>query len=129
MTWRRIAQGFTLLEVLVAMAVLAIALSAIVVNGGRFASNASSLRDKSLALWVARNRLTEIELAPAWPTTGKSNDDVKMGGTEWTWRVEVKETADPSLHRIDIRVEKKGEKNRNAYATLSGFLSKVGRPS
>ncbi len=121
------SRGFTLLEMLVAVAVLAIALAAIISNGARYAGGAASLRDKSLALWVARNRLTEIELAPVWPETGKSDEDIKMGGIEWTWRVTVVGTPDPSLRRIDIRVEKKGEKNATAYATLTSFLSNVGR--
>jgi len=119
--------GFTLLEMLVAVAVLAIALAAIIANGARYASGAASLRDKSIALFVARNRLAEIELLPTWPTLGKANDTVKMGDAEWVWRTEVIETQDPSLRRINIRVEKKADRKPTAYATLSSFISNVGR--
>jgi general secretion pathway protein I len=120
-------RGFTLLEMLVAVAVLAIAMAAIITNGARYASGAASLRDKSIALWVARNHLAEIELLPNWPNIGKSNDDVKMGGIEWTWRTEVITTQDPTLRRLNIRVEKKGERSAIAYATLTSFVSNVGR--
>lgn len=122
-------RGFTLLEMLVAVAVLAIALAAIIANGARYAQGAASLRNKTLALIVARNRLTEIELEPTWPAIGKSNDTVKMGDVEWVWRVEVVETQDPSLRRINIRVEKKDERKPVAYALLTSFLSNVGRKS
>jgi len=120
-------RGFTLLEMLVAVAVLAIAMAAIITNGARYASGAASLRDKSIALWVARNHLAEVELLPNWPNIGKSNDDVKMGGIEWTWRTEVISTQDPTLRRLNIRVEKKGERSAIAYATLTSFVSNVGR--
>lgn len=121
------ARGFTLLEMLVAVAVLAIALAAIIANGARYASGAAGLRDKTIALMVARNRLTELELQTSWPAIGRTSEDVKMGDIEWTWRAEVIETQDPSLRRINIRVEKKREKGATAYATLTSFLSNVGR--
>lgn len=120
-------RGFTLMEMLVAVGVLAIALGAIIGNGARFANNAAGLRDKSLALFVARNRMTEIELGKAWPALGKANEDVELGDIKWTWRTEVKTTQDPGLRRIDIRVEKKSDKVPTAYVTLTGFLSNVGR--
>lgn len=120
-------RGFTLMEMLVAVAVLAIALGAIIGNGSRFAGSAASLRDKSLALFVARNRMTEIELGKAWPALGKANEDVELGDVKWTWRSEVQATQDPSLRRVDIRVEKKGDKRATAYALLTGFISSVGR--
>lgn len=125
----RRARGFTLIEMIVAVAVLAIALAAIIGNAANYAGNAAGLRDKSIALWVARNRLAELALQPAWPSVGKSDDDVKMGGIEWKWHVEVKETQDPSLRRIDITVEKKDDRKPVAYASLSSFVSSVGRNS
>ena len=64
------AGGFTLIEVLVAVFVLGFALAAIVASTGRYAANAQILREKTLALWVAHNRLTEIGLQPAWPAIG-----------------------------------------------------------
>jgi general secretion pathway protein I len=123
--WR--SRGFTLMEMLVAVAVVAIALGAIIGNAARYADSAAGLRDKTIALLVARNRMAELELGSSWPDTGRANEDVEMGGIKWTWRTEVKPTQDPTLRRIDIRVEKKGERSGVAFATLSGFLSSVGR--
>jgi general secretion pathway protein I len=120
-------RGFTLLEILVALAIVAIALGAIIVNGGNAAGAAGSLREKSLAMWVAHNRMAEIDLAPVWPNTGKSNDDVTMGGIAWTWRETVQPTADPTLRRIDIDIEKKDQPKAGRFASLTGFVSNVGR--
>ncbi|MBA4286126.1 MAG: type II secretion system protein GspI [Xanthomonadaceae bacterium] len=124
---RRRHAGFTLMEMLVAVGVLAIALGAIIGNAARYADSAAGLRDKSIALFVARNRMAELELSTTWPATGRANDDVEMGGIKWIWRTEVKTTPDPNLRRVDVRVEKKNDKSGVAFATLSGFISNVGR--
>lgn len=119
------ARGFTLVEVLVALAVIAVALGAILSGTARYAGEAADLRDRTLALWVAHNRLTEIELEPVWPKTGRSDGDAEMGGDDWRWFVEVQNTPDPDLRRIDIRVQRKGVDYN--MATLSSFISSAGR--
>lgn len=124
-THRRPVRGFTLLEVLVAVAILAIALTAIIAGGARYASTAASLREKTLAMWVAHNRLTELTLAPQWPSIGTSNDNVSMGGERWTWKVTVKATQDPTLRRVNIRVTHVNDDH--SLVSMSAFLSRNGR--
>jgi general secretion pathway protein I len=125
---RRAAAGFTLLEVLVAVAILALAMAAIISAGTEAAANAGALREKTLALWVAHNRLTEIELQPNWPDVGDSNDDVDMGGIRWRWKVHVKATQDDNLRRVDVDVVKSAQPDsKAAYASLTGFIAKTGR--
>jgi general secretion pathway protein I len=119
--------GFTLLEVLVAVFVLALTLAAIISAAGNYANAAGELRDRTMALWVAHNRLTEIELQPVAPQLGASSDDVSMGPTQWTWHAQVLETADPKLRRVNIQVEKKDDPRHHSYADLSCFLSLLGR--
>lgn len=123
----RRASGFTLIEVMVAVAILAVALGAIIAAGARYADTAADLRDRTLALWVAHNRLTEIVLTPTWPDVGTSSDDVKMGGAQWTWHVKVSNTDDPTLRRIQVGVTRKGEDHDEA--SLTAFLSANGRQS
>jgi len=118
--------GFTLLEVLVAVAVLALALTAIISGGSSAARAASLMRDKTLALWVAHNRLAEIDLQTTWVQVGSSSDDVQMGGEDWTWHANVSGTQDPTLRRIDIFVNKRGQGDYR-YAMLSSFISSAGR--
>jgi general secretion pathway protein I len=114
------ARGFTLIEILVAVAVLAIALSAIISGMARYADNASYLKEKTLALWVAHNRLTEIELAPTWPDTGKSDGTVDYAGLSWKWVVEVKTTSDDHLRRVDISVQRPDREG--SLIQLSSFI-------
>ena len=117
--------GFTLLEVLVALAVLAIALGAIIAGGARYADAAGRLRDKTLALWVAHNRLTQIEMQPIFPDLGKSDGDERMGGQKWTWKVEVTTTPDKQVRKVEIRVIRKHGKGVDA--DLSAFITSLGR--
>ncbi|MEW6168332.1 MAG: type II secretion system minor pseudopilin GspI [Pseudomonadota bacterium] len=118
-------RGFTLIEILVAVAVLAIAMSAILSGMARYADNVGRLRERTVALWVAHNRLTEIELQPVWPNVGESDGETQLGGITWIWEAEVKETTDENLRRIDIRVLSPS-RDGNA-ATLSAFIANTGR--
>ncbi|MGH8456117.1 MAG: type II secretion system minor pseudopilin GspI [Stenotrophobium sp.] len=119
------ARGFTLIEILVAVAILAIALAAIISGMARYASEAGYLQEKTLALWVAHNRLTEMQMDPAWPPVGKSDGDVEMAGLKWKWLVVVQSTPDDRLRRVDIRVQHIGE--NGDLASLSAFFSSAGR--
>lgn len=115
--------AFTLVEVLVAVAVLAVAMGAVISGMARQTSNAAYLREKTLALWVAHNRLTEIALEPAWPATGSSDGDAELGGVRWRWSASVEDTADPKVRRVDVGVRVDG---RDAdSATLSSFQTQV----
>lgn len=111
--------GFTLIEVVVAVAVLALALGAVITGMGRYAANAATLREKTVALWVAHNRLTEIGLQAAWPELGDSDGEVRMAGTDWRWDVTVLETPDPRVRRVDIEVRARGADA--AAVALSSF--------
>jgi len=109
-----------LMEVMLAVLFLALALAAGIFSTGRYAANAAVLREKSVALWVAHNRLTEIGLQPAWPAIGRSDGDVAMAGVDWRWEVEVIETPDPRVRRVNIGVRPKGAESESAR--LSSFL-------
>lgn len=119
----RSSRGFTLIEILAAVAVLAIALAAILSGMARYADNASYLRQKTIALWVAHNRLSEIKTAAGWPDTGTSDGTVEQAGENWKWTANVQTTPDDHLRRVDISVQREG--NDATLATLSGF---VGQP-
>jgi general secretion pathway protein I len=118
----RRARGFTLVEVLVAVAVLAIAMGAVISAMARQADNAGYLKQKTLALWVAHNRLTEIQLQSEPPSTGRSDGEADMGGFKWRWEAVVVKTEDPRLRRIDILVRRPDDRE-GSLAQLSGFLA------
>lgn len=117
-------RGFTLVEMLAAVAVLAIAMAAILAGLARYAGNAAHLRERTVGLWVAHNRMTEVQLQPQWPDTGTSDGSMEMAGRTWGWEAEVQKTQDDNLRRIDISVT---APDGAVAARLTGFLSNVGR--
>lgn len=114
------ARGFTLVEVLVAVAILAIAMAAIISGMARYADNAAYLRDKTLALWVAHNRIANLMGQPEWPSLGRSNGTDEMAEHRWRWTAEVKETPDDRLRRIDVTVSREAEPEA-PLAAVSAF--------
>lgn len=127
------ARGFTLLELLIAVAVLAISLAALLGGFARYAEQAAYLKARSVAVWVGHNVLTEEELKPQWSPTGTSDGEAEMGGQIWNYKLEVKATEDKDLRRFDVRVFAPGVDEDSAEspaaATLTGFISCVGRGS
>ena len=125
------AQGFTLLEVLVAVSIVGIAMGALLSGFTRYADQAGYIRQRTLATWVAHNRMNELMLEPGWPTTGSREDEMKMAGVEWRYRVEVSNTEDPQLRRIDLRVYAPGVRDIKtetaSVAYLTAFLASTGR--
>lgn len=119
----RCLRGFTLVEVLVAVAVLAIALAGVISAMARQASNAGYLKQKTIAMWVAHNRLAELQLQGEAPETGRSDGKVEMSGAEWQWNAAVISTEDPRLRRVDIEVRAPGQKD-GSLAQLTGFLAR-----
>lgn len=115
-------RGFTLIEVLVAVAVLAIAMGAIIGAVSRYADNAGYLREKSVAGWVAHNRLARFTLAPHWPATGEQNGHTRMAGRTWYWHAKTQATQDPALRRIDVTVS--ANKGGATVASLTGFMTR-----
>jgi len=102
-------RGFTLLEVLIALAIVALSVGALLGTVTSSASNVSYLKDKTLAEWVALNRLTEIRTAKLMPDTGKRTGNAEMGGMRWQYEEEVSELPIKTMFRIDVRVRPTGE--------------------
>jgi len=117
--------GFTLLEVLVALAILAITLSALIKASGSYAINASYLKEKTLAQWIAQNKAAEYQLNKTFPRTGSREGDVNYALQEWRWRVKVSTTDDKRLRRLDIDVILDEGDFKQPRASLVAF---VGQP-
>ena len=106
----RICRGFTLLEVLIALAIVALSAGALLGTITSSASNVAYLHDKTLAEWVALNRLTEIRIAQQKPPPGKRTGNAEMGGMRWQWEEEITEMElVKGLFRVDVRARPTGE--------------------
>jgi general secretion pathway protein I len=119
---RRRSRGFTLLEVMVAMTVLALTMGAVIKAVGSYTANQAYLRDRTLATWVARNVLVEQQVKDAWPSVGELKDTTEMGGREWRWIGTVSQTDEQDLRRLDVRIRPVDAEDSEPIAVLSGFL-------
>lgn len=119
------ARGFTLLEVLVALVVIAFALASVIKVVGSGAANASYLRDKTFAHWVAANRLAQMQTQENfWPSRGDDDGMMEMAGREWYWATKVSDTPDPEMRRIEIRVRLEDDDDIAPVTVLTGFIAK-----
>jgi len=102
-------RGFTLLEVLIALAIVAMAVGALLGTITSSASNISYLRSKTIAEWVALNHLTEVRISQQMPDTGRRTGYTVMAGMRWQWEQEVIETSIKGMFRIEVRARPTGE--------------------
>ncbi|HET6720789.1 MAG TPA: type II secretion system minor pseudopilin GspI [Rhodocyclaceae bacterium] len=121
--------GFTLLELMVALAILAIALSAVMRAVGAATNNVDELRLRTLAGWVADNRLAEHRARRDWLPVGRAEGQVEQGGVFFRWAEEVQATPNAQFRRIEVTVWSVSEAGHaeppRVLSTLNGFLTAV----
>ena len=114
-------KGFTLVEVLVALAIISIALLAALRVAGGGTNSAGELRARLLAGWVAQNILADQHARAQWPSPGIQRGTQRQGGIEFAWREEVIATPNAAFRRVDIRVFATPEE-AHSLAHLTGFV-------
>ena len=114
--------GFTLLEVLVALAIIALGMAAVIKTVASVTVNSAYLRDKTFAYWVAQNQMAEIELSPVKPKMGFTDGDESLAGITWYWTTSVDKTEDPDTNRVEVTVRMDKDKKAHNYATLVYLL-------
>ena len=118
------AGGFTLVEILVALAIMAIAVAAVVAAVSGNVSNAAYLRDRTLAHWVAMNKVAELQVNGEWPSPGTQHGKSLMAAQEWSWEVTVSTTDDADVRRLDVDVYA----DKDHKDSLASMVAYVGRP-
>lgn len=112
--------GFSLIEVLVALTILAIPLAAITRTVSQAIDTTAALRDRSMALWVAQDRIALHRIRRDWPATRTTTGTSEMAGRTWRWEEKVVTTPVAELRRIEIEV-REGD-SADVLARLVGFL-------
>ncbi len=114
--------GFTLIEVMLAMAVFAVAGVALLGVADNNYRHMSLLEEKMLANWVASNQLVELSLATTWPPKNNRKGNVDMAGRTWYWQQKVVKTDNDLLRQVIMEV-RLNEDDELVSASLATYLS------
>ena len=113
-------RGFTLVEVLVALAIVALSLAAIAASMSQMLDAAITLRDRTYASWIGQNKIAEMRLANVLPEVSATSGEVDFANSTWDWRAVVSETGVENFMRVDVSVSHAGEEY--VVLTVTGFV-------
>jgi general secretion pathway protein I len=116
-------RGFTLLEVLVALAVISLTMLAVLGTAARSSDAAAQVAERTLATWVADNELTRFRLDGGFPEPGQREGRVTLGDRDWRWTLTIVNTEDADLRRLEVIVRPADAEH--AAATLVGFVPRT----
>jgi len=120
----KLTKGFTLIEVMLAMAVFAIAGIALLSTASNNAQNMGYLEDKMFADWVASNQLVAVSLEKKWPPKNNAKGEVELAGRQWFWQQKVVKTTDKNMRSIVIEV-RLTEDEKLPLASFTTYVAKA----
>ena len=118
-------RGFTLVEVLVALAVVSVVLVALLGSMQSVIASATVIYDRTLASWIATDRVTELRLSTEFPEAGSSTGEVTMADQDWLYEVAIVETESPDILQIIVKVASVAEPE----LTLAAATGSIIRPA
>ncbi len=114
--------GFTLLEVMIALFIVAVSLGGVIKVMTNATTNSARLTSKTFAQWVALNQIAELRLLDKWPKLGETKGKGEMAGQKWRWMQKTIKTEDKNIKRVEVSVWREDD-DGNPYATVVGFLA------
>ena len=124
MTYRKNSSGFTLIEVMVSLVIVALSLTAVTAAMSQMIDAGNTMRNRTYASWIAQNRIAELRLSATTPDVGATNGEVEYANVDWTWRAVVSETGVEDLYRIEVDVSFAG--SDDVIRSVSGFVGPPG---
>ncbi|MGX5913338.1 type II secretion system minor pseudopilin GspI [Aliidiomarina sp. Khilg15.8] len=114
--------GFTLIEVMLAMSIFAMAAVAALQVASGHLRNIGTLEERSFATMVAANRLAQVHASDTWPPQNGSSGEVELAERSWFWQQQTVETVTDDLREVTIIV--RSEEDGPEQARLSGFVGR-----
>ena len=117
------SHGFTLLEVMIALLVIVIGTAAVINTTTESTWKSSRLWERTIASWVAQNEIAQFRARRSWGNERNRSGVTEMANAEWQWRMQISETDDPALRRLDVEVSVSGDSD--VITTLTAFIGKL----
>ncbi len=118
--------GFTLIEVMVALAIAGLSLAAVAASISQMVDAGFAMQERTYASWIAQNIITELRLANEVPEVSSTSGEVEFAALEWAWRATISETGVEQLFRVDVEVSHAG--SDDVIRTVTGFIGEPGVP-
>lgn len=116
----RCESGFTLVEVMVALSIVALSLLAIAASMNQMIDAANTMRERTYASWIAQNKIAELRLADAQVEVSSTSGELDYANTTWAWNADVSETGIDGFFRVDVSVSLAG--SEYIIRTVTGFI-------
>jgi general secretion pathway protein I len=118
--------GFTLIEVMVALAIAGLSLAAVAAAVSQMVDAGSAMQERTYANWIAQNKIVQMRLAGEMPEVSTTTGEVEFASLDWAWRATISETGVENLFRIDVEVSYAD--SPNIIRTVTGFIGEPGIP-
>lgn len=112
--------GFTLVEVMVALSIVALSLLAIAASMNQMIDAANTMRERTYASWIAQNKIAELRLANERVEVSSTNGELDYGNATWAWSADISETGIEGFFRVDVSVTLAG--SEYVVRTVTGFI-------
>ncbi len=120
--------GFTLIEVLIALSVVAIGLTAVLNSSLHSAAHANLLQQKIFALWVLENKAAEIRLNEKNIPTANDEGEQQQAEQAWQWKTETKDTPNPKIKKVELAIFAPAEQNQEEALLQQNLYLRVQQP-
>jgi general secretion pathway protein I len=117
-------KGFTLIEVMVALAIAGLSLAAVAASVSQMVDAGSAMRERTYASWIAHNKIVEMRLANEVPEVSTTSGELEYASLEWAWSATISETGVENLFRVDVEVSYAG--SEQVIRTVAGFIGEPG---
>lgn len=113
--------GFTLIEVIVALGIIALGLAAVMMTSVSTSRTVGGLKERTFAHWVAMNKMAELHVSKEWPSVKETKGSQELARHEWHWSMKVEKTEMDSMRKVFVRV-RVNEDDEYPTVTLIGFV-------
>lgn len=112
--------GFTLIEVLIALAIIAISIGTAMRATSAALAGSGEIRDRTMARWVGRNELARLQTSQSLPAAGTLTGDVTQGNVAFSWKALIESTPNPNFRKVEIAVRR--QDGTRSLVTIQGYV-------